>query len=420
MNLWNETKSIPISRQMVLGAYQQVRSNKGSAGVDVIDMQEFDANRRKHLYKLWNRMASGSYFPPPVKEVEIPKKDGSVRKLGIPTISDRVGQMVVKMFIEPRLEAVFSPNSYGYRPKRNAHQALARVRENCWKQNWVIDLDIKGFFDNIDHHKLMLAVEKHVPENWVKLYIIRWLEASVVTASGELIQKQGKGTPQGGVISPLLANLFLHYAFDKWLEQTDKNVAFTRYADDVILHCNTKTHAEQILQLVRQRMESVGLELHPQKTKIVYCRDYRRKEKYPTVKFDFLGYSFQPRTAYSKKNGNLFLGYDCAISIGSRKRIADKLEELNVNKLSFKSIVGVAQYLNPMIRGWVRYYGKFKMYKLTKVFQLLSNRLVWWARKRYKRYKTSIRKGYKWLANVRKQYPTLFYHWNFSQINIIA
>ena len=420
MNLWNETKSIPISRQMVLGAYQQVRSNKGSAGVDVIDMQEFDANRRKHLYKLWNRMASGSYFPPPVKEVEIPKKDGSVRKLGIPTISDRVGQMVVKMFIEPRLEAVFSPNSYGYRPKRNAHQALARVRENCWKQNWVIDLDIKGFFDNIDHHKLMLAVEKHVPENWVKRYIIRWLEASVVTASGELIQKQGKGTPQGGVISPLLANLFLHYAFDKWLEQTDKNVAFTRYADDVILHCNTKTHAEQILQLVRQRMESVGLELHPQKTKIVYCRDYRRKEKYPTVKFDFLGYSFQPRTAYSKKNGNLFLGYDCAISIGSRKRIADKLEELNVNKLSFKSIVGVAQYLNPMIRGWVRYYGKFKMYKLTKVFQLLSNRLVWWARKRYKRYKTSIRKGYKWLANVRKQYPTLFYHWNFSQINIIA
>jgi RNA-directed DNA polymerase len=420
MNLWNETKSIPISRQMVLEAYQQVRSNKTSAGVDAIDMQEFDANRRKHLYKLWNRMASGSYFPPPVKEVEIPKKDGSVRKLGIPTISDRVGQMVVKMFIEPRLEAVFSPHSYGYRPKKNAHQALARVRENCWKQNWVIDFDIKGFFDNIDHHKLMLAVERHVPENWVKCYIIRWLEAPVFTASGELIQKQGKGTPQGGVISPLLANLFLHYAFDKWLEQTDKNVAFTRYADDVIVHCNTKTHAEQILQLVSQRMESVGLELHPQKTKIVYCRDYRRKEKYPTVKFDFLGYSFQPRTAYSKKNGNLFLGYDCAISIGSRKRIADKLEELNVNKLSFKSIVGVAQYLNPMIRGWVRYYGKFKMYELTKVFLLLSKRLVWWARKRYKRYKTSIRKGYKWLANVRKQYPTLFYHWNFSQINIIA
>lgn len=405
---------------MVWEAYQKVRSNKGSAGIDAIGMEAFDANRSKYLYKLWNRMASGSYFPPPVKEVEIPKKDGSIRKLGIPTISDRVGQMVVKMFVEPRLEAVFSPNSYGYRPKRNAHQALSKVRENCWRQNWVVDLDIKGFFDNIDHNKLMLAVERHVPENWVRLYIKRWLEAPVVTVSGEQIQKQGKGTPQGGVISPLLANLFLHYALDKWLEQTDKKVAFTRYADDVILHCNTKAHAEQILKLVHQRMGSVGLELHPQKTKIVYCRDYKRKEKHQTVRFDFLGYSFQPRTAYSKKKGTLFLGYDCAISISSRKRIADKLEELNVSKLTFKSIVGVAQYLNPMIRGWVRYYGRFKMYELTKVFRLLSKRLVWWARKRYKRYKTSIRKGYKWLATVRKQFPTLFYHWNFPQINNIA
>lgn len=363
---------------MVWEAYQKVRSNKGSAGIDAIDMQEFDADRKRHLYKLWNRMASGSYFPPPVKEVGIPKKDGSIRKLGIPTISDRVGQMVVKMFVEPRLEAVFSPNSFGYRPKRNAHQALSKVRENCWKQNWVIDLDIKGFFDNIDHNKLMLAVEKHVPENWVRLYIKRWLEAPVITISGKQIQKQGKGTPQGGVISPLLANLFLHYAFDKWFERIDKNVVFTRYADDVILHCDTKAHAEKVLNLVHQRMASVGLELHPQKTKIVYCRDYRRKEKYPTIKFDFLGYSFQPRTAFSKKKGKLFLGYDCAISIGSRKRIADKLEELGVNKLTFKSIVGVAQYLNPMIRGWVRYYGKFKMYELTKVFRLLSKRLVRW------------------------------------------
>jgi len=327
---------------------------------------------------------------------------------------------VVKMFIEPRLEEVFSPNSYGYRPNKNAHQALARVRENCWKQDWVIDLDIKGFFDNIDHNKLMLAVEKHVPENWVRLYIKRWLEAPVFTVSGETIEKQGKGTPQGGVISPLLANLFLHYAFDKWLENTDKRVEFSRYADDVIIHCKSKVHAEQILQLVHQRMESVKLELHPKKTKIVYCRDHRRKGKYPKVKFDFLGYSFQPRTAFSKKLGKLFLGYDCAISISSRKRIADKLEELNVNKLSFKSIVGVAQYLNPMIRGWVHYYGKFRMYELTKVFRLLSMRLVWWARRRYKRYKTSIRKAYKWLANVRKQYPTLFYHWNFSVINVIA
>lgn len=405
---------------MVLEAYQKVRSNKGSAGVDKVSMEEFNANRSKHLYKLWNRMTSGSYFPPPVKEVEIPKKDGTVRKLGVPTISDRVGQMVIKMFIEPRLEEVFSPNSYGYRPGKNAHQALAKVRESCWKHDWVIDLDIKGFFDNIDHNKLMLAVEKHVSESWVKLYIKRWLEAPVFTVSGETIQKQGKGTPQGGVISPLLANLFLHYAFDKWLENTDKSVEYSRYADDVIIHCKSKAHAEQMLQSLHQRMKTVGLELHPLKTKIVYCRDHRRKGKHPKVKFDFLGYSFQPRTAFSKKKGKLFLGYDCAISISSRKRIADKLKALNVNKLSFKSIVGVAQYLNPLIRGWIQYYGKYRMYELKKVFRLLSTRLVWWARKRYKRYKTSIRKAYKWLATVREQFPTLFYHWNFSQINVIA
>ncbi len=399
---------------MVREAYKKVRANKGSAGIDNVSMEEFDANRAKYLYKLWNRMASGSYFPPPVKEVEIPKKDGKVRKLGIPTISDRVGQMVVKMFIEPRLEKIFSNDSYGYRPNKSAHQALASVRENCWKTDWVIDLDIKGFFDNIDHAKLMLAVEKHVPENWVRLYIQRWLEMPVLTKSGELIQKQGKGTPQGGVISPLLANLFLHYAFDKWLEKTDGAANFTRYADDVIVHCKNKVHAERTLNAIRTRMKSAGLELHPEKTKIVYCRDYRRKDKYPIVKFDFLGYSFQPRTAKSKKTGKLFLGYDCAISISSRKRIADKLGELEIEKLSFKSIVGIARYLNPMIRGWVNYYGRFRGYELSKVFQLLRKRLVRWARKRYKRYKTSLNRAYKWLERVRIQYPYLFYHWKLG------
>jgi len=411
MNLWNETKSIPISRQMIWEAYKKVRANKGSAGVDNVSMEEFDANRSKHLYKLWNRMASGSYFPPPVKEVEILKKDGKPRKLGIPTINDRVGQMVVKDYIEPRLETIFSPNSYGYRPKKNAHQALESVRYNCWKTDWVIDMDIKGFFDNIDHNKLMLAVEKHVPEKWVRLYVKRWLNMPVLTKSGDLVEKQGKGTPQGGVISPLLANLFLHYALDKWLEKTDKTVKFARYADDAILHCHSKVHAERTLKAVGERMASVGLELHPEKTKLVYCRDYRRKGKYPIVKFDFLGYSFQPRTAKSKKTGKLFLGYDCAISISSRKRIADKLEKLEIEKLSFKSIVGIAQYLNPMIRGWVHYYGKFRGSELSKVFQLLRNRLVRWARKRYKRYRTSLNRAFHWLDRVRKQYPYLFYHW---------
>jgi group II intron reverse transcriptase/maturase len=414
MNLWNETKSIPISRSMVWAAYKKVRANKGGAGVDSVSMEVFDANRSKHLYKLWNRMASGSYFPPPVKEVEIPKKDGKIRKLGIPTISDRVGQMVVKDYIEFRFEKIFSPNSYGYRPHKSVHQAFASVRTNCWKADWVIDLDIKGFFDNIDHNKLMLAVEKHVPEKLVRLYIARWLATPVLTKSGELFIKHGKGTPQGGVISPLLANLFLHYGFDKWLEQTDRTVNFTRYADDVIVHCKSRFHAEQTLKAIRQRMNNVGLELHPKKTKIVYCRDSRRREKYPEVKFDFLGYSFQPRTTKSKKTGGLFLGFDCAISISSRKRIADKLGELKVERLSFKSIVGVTQFLNPMIRGWINYYGKFRISMLHKVFRLLNKRLVRWARKRYKRYKTSLKRGFQWLKTVQIQYPGLFYHWKFK------
>ena len=414
MNLWNETKSIPISKEQVWLAYKKVKANQGSAGVDQISMEEFDAQRSKHLYKLWNRLASGSYFPPPVKEVEIPKKDGKVRKLGIPTIADRVAQMVVKEYLEARFEKIFSPNSYGYRPEKSAHQALEKVRQNCRKTDWVIDLDIKGFFDNIDHERLMLAVQKHVPEKWCLLYIQRWLTMPVQTKSGELIQKQGKGTPQGGVISPLLANLFLHYAMDKWLEQNHPKVEYVRYADDAILHCRTKTEAEQTLTALDERMKACGLELHPEKTKQVYCRDYRRQDTYETVKFDFLGYSFQPRSTKSKQTGKLFLGFDCAISISSKKRIADKLEDLKIDRLNFKSIVGVALYLEPFIRGWINYYGKYRITELKPVFLLLRQRLVWWARKRYKRYKTNMVKAYRWLDRVQKQFPNLFYQWRYG------
>ena len=414
MNLWNETKSVPISKEQIWLAYKKVKSNQGGAGVDQISMEEFDANRSKQLYKLWNRLASGSYFPPPVKEVEIPKKDGKVRKLGIPTIGDRVAQMVVKEYLEERFEKIFSPNSYGYRPDKSAHQALEKVRQNCRKTDWIIDLDIKGFFDNIDHDRLMLAVQKHVPEKWCLIYIQRWLTMPVQTKSGELIQKQGKGTPQGGVISPLLANLFLHYAMDKWLEQYHPKVEFVRYADDAILHCRTKAEAEQTLKVLDERMKVCGLELHPEKTKLVYCRDYRRQESFETVKLDFLGYSFQPRSTKSKQTGKLFLGFDCAISISSKKRIADKLEELEIHRLNFNSIVGVALYLEPFIRGWINYYGKFRITELNPVFLLLRQRIVWWARKRYKRYKTNMNKAYRWLDKVKKQFPNLFYQWRYG------
>ena len=260
----------------------------------------------------------------------------------------------------------------------------------------------------------MLAVQKHVPEKWCLLYIQRWLTMPVQTKSGELIQKQGKGTPQGGVISPLLANLFLHYAMDKWLEQNHPNVEYVRYADDAILHCRTKTEAEQTLAALDERMKACGLELHPEKTKQVYCRDYRRQDTYETVKFDFLGYSFQPRSTKSKQTGKLFLGFDCAISISSKKRIADKLEDLKIDRLNFKSIVGVALYLEPFIRGWINYYGKYRITELKPVFLLLRQRLVWWARKRYKRYKTNMVKAYRWLDRVQKQFPNLFYQWRYG------
>ena len=414
MNLWNETKSIPISRQMVWAAYKKVRSNQGGAGVDQISMEEYDAKRSEHLYKLWNRMSSGSYFPPAVKEVEIPKKDGKVRKLGIPTISDRVGQMVIKDYLEPRFEKIFSPDSYGYRPDKNAHQALEAVRNNCRKTDWVIDLDIKGFFDNIDHVKLLKALEKHVSERWCLLYIQRWLTTPVQVKSGDLIYKQGKGTPQGGVISPLLANLFLHYAMDKWLELTHPTVKYVRYADDAILHCRSKAQADYVLDNLGRRMQDCGLELHPEKTKIVYCKDYRRQCAFKNVKFDFLGYSFQPRSTATKGKGKLFLGFDCAISISSKKRVVAKMKELNIPGLTHRSIVGVAQFLNPYIRGWINYYGKYRRSMLNPIFQLLRRKLVQWARGRYKRYKTSVNRAYDWLGRIRIQFPYLFYQWQLG------
>ena len=322
--------------------------------------------------------------------------------------------MVIKEYLEPRFEKIFSPHSYGYRPGKNAHQALKAVRENCRMTDWVIDLDIKGFFDNIDHSKLMLAVKRHVSEKWCLMYIERWLQMPSQKKTGELVAKEGKGTPQGGVISPLLANLFLHYAMDKWLEQTHPAVRYVRYADDAILHCKSKVQADYVMRNLKKRMQQCGLELHPEKTRLVYCKDYRRQEKHENVKFDFLGYTFQPRTSKSKRTGKLFLGFNCAVSTSSKKCMAEKMRELDITHLTCKSIVGVAQILEPYIRGWVYYYGKFRLWELNPIFQLLRRRLVMWARKRYKRYRTSVNRAYKWLSRVKEQFPNLFYQWKLG------
>jgi RNA-directed DNA polymerase len=364
---FERTKSLPITKEMVWEAYLQVRRKGKSAGVDELSMSQYDLQRHRHLYKVWNRLTSGSYFPPPVLQVEIPKKNGSVRKLGIPTISDRVAQTVIRNQIEERLEMIFHPQSYGYRPKSSAHQALEQVRKNCWRYDWVIDLDIKNFFDDIDHDKLLKALSRHVEEKWALRYIERWLKAPLQTQKGERLART-KGTPQGGVISPLLANLFLHYTLDVWLGREDSTIEFVRYADDIIIHCRTQGQAEHILQNIKERVEYCGLTLHPDKTKIVYCKDFRRQQKYEKVQFDFLGYTFQPRTSKSKKTGRLFLGFDCAISIQSRSRIFEQIRKMEIPRMRCDSIVGIAYHLNPKLRGWIRYFGKYRGYSLSKVF----------------------------------------------------
>lgn len=417
MNTLFETRSkpIPITKEMVREAYRQVKSNKGSAGVDEEDLAQFEQNLLSNLYKLWNRLASGSYFPMPVKEVIIPKSNGGKRKLGIPTVTDRIAQQIIKAYLEPRLEQEFMPNSYGYRPHKNAHQALEKVREHTRQYAWVIDMDIKSFFDEVDHELLMKAIEKHVPENWVKMYIRRWLEAPVSTKTG-LIHKAGSGTPQGGVISPLLANLFLHYVLDKWIEKTFTTVAFVRYADDVILHCISEQQSHYVLQSIKQRLSVCKLRLSEEKTKIVYCKNYRRADRkgYPK-KFDFLGYSFKPMSKPSN-NGGMFLGFDCEMSMKARSKVIEGWKNENFHRDSSQTIQKLAKLLNSKTRGIISYYGKYNIWAVEKLLRHLDYRLAKWVKNKYKKMKESYLKAYNWLRTIKSSYPNLFYHWQFSKI----
>ena len=320
-----KARPLPITGKMVQDAFKKVRANQGGAGIDKVSLTQFEEKLSENLYKIWNRLSSGSYFPPAVREHEIKKDNGKTRKLGIPTVGDRIAQQVIKDYLEPRLEAVFHDNSYGYRPLKSAHQALASVSENVRKYAWVIDLDITAFFDNVAHDKMMLALDRHVEEKWVKMYITRWLEAPIAKANGEIVTRAGKGTPQGGVISPLLANLYLHYTFDKWMEQQFPSLAFVRYADDIVIHCQTESQANYVLDRVQQRLNDCNLSVHPDKTSIVHCRDYRRMEqKDKKTKFDFLGFSFHPMSKKSNRGG-MFLGYDCEISKKSYSKIVGAL-----------------------------------------------------------------------------------------------
>jgi len=402
-------KSFDISKQAVWESYLKVKSNQGAAGVDQQSIKLFEVDLKDNLYKIWNRMSSGSYFPPPVLRVEIPKGDGKMRQLGIPTVADRIAQMVVKNHIEPELETTFHPDSYGYRPKRSAKQALAQARQRCWKHDWVVDMDIKGFFDNIPHDLMMRAVKKHTEDTWVLLYVERWLKAPVQLMDGE-IEERTKGTPQGGVISPQLANLFLHYAFDYWMQRNHPHSPFERYADDIVAHCKTEAEAVKLKSEIAERMEQCGLELHPEKTKIVYCKDASRKGDYPIQSFDFLGFCFRPRLSRNRR-GRYFVSFSPAIAPKSKKAIFEEIRQWRLHKRSDLSIKEVAKWINPVVRGWIEYYGAFFQSELIFLVRHLDRLLYRWVIRKYKKQGSNFKKTDRWVKRIKCGLPNFFVHW---------
>ncbi len=402
-NRLEKAKSFDISKQLVWTAYKRVRSNKGAAGVDAVSLKAFEEDLEQNLYKIWNRMSSGSYFPPPVRTVLIPKEGGK-RTLGIPTVADRVAQMAVKIYLEP--------DSYGYRPGKSAFDALKAARSHCWKFDWVLDLDIKGFFDNIDHNLMMKAVCLHTDSRWARLYIERWLKAPARMPDGEQVDRDC-GTPQGGVISPLLANLFLHHAFDAWIRRTHPGVPFERYADDIVIHCRSKEQAQAIHHDVAKRMRECRLELHPEKTKVVYCKDANRRGDFDTVSFDFLGFTFRPRLSKNRW-GKYFVNFTPAISKKAVTRIFGVMRDWRLTRFAFSSLEDIAKIVNPVVRGWITYYGKFHPSAMHNLLLHLNRKLVKWAKRKYKRFRFHERRATHWLGRIAHRDPDLFVHWRYG------
>jgi group II intron reverse transcriptase/maturase len=405
MTDYYETKSQPITKLMVWQAYKKVKSNKGSAGIDRMSWEDLDKDLSSHLYKLWNRLTSGSYFPAPVKQVKIPKKDGGVRKLGVPTLLDRIAQQVVRQHLERQLEPLFHESSFGYRPNRNAHQAVRQSARNCFGHDFVVDLDIKGFFDNINHDLMMKALRHYCKDEWVALYVSRWLQAGIM-AEGEYV-KTSAGTPQGGVASPLLANLYLHVAFDEWMRKSHPEKPFERYADDVVVHCRTEKQAQFMLRQIRQRMKACHLELHPVKTKIVNLRG-RSETKYPR-KYDFLGFTIKASMQTIKGRGMLLPG--TFVSIKSRTSILGKFRELGIHKWR-KPLQEIARRLNPIIKGLLNYYYKLRGEPMREVWNQLNHRLLKWVKWEKGLYKVA---AVRWLKQQYRATPNLFEHWKLVQ-----
>ena len=407
-----KAKPFDISKHVVWEAYKRVKANKGAAGIDDESISIFEEHLKDNLYKIWNRMSSGSYFPPPVKVVEIPKKRGGTRILGVPTVADRVAQMVAKMYFEPKVEPHFHPDSYGYRPGKSAIDAVAVTRRRCWRYNWLLEFDIKGLFDNIDHDLMMRAVKTHTDCKWLLLYIERWLKAPFQMEDGRIIERRS-GTPQGGVISPVLANLFLHYVFDKWMARNFPTNPWARYADDAVVHCRTKREAEGLLERLHERFKECGLALHPDKTRIVYCKDDDRRGDYPEIKFDFLGYTFRPRRS-KNRYGKFFVNFTPGVSNKAAKAMRNTIRNWRIHLKPGKSIDDISRMFNPVIRGWINYYGRFYKSALYPVLRHMNRALSHWARRKYKRLNRHRRRAEHWLGRIARREPQLFAHWQMG------
>lgn len=404
-------KPFAISKRLVWEAYERVKANKGAAGVDGRSIEDFEKDLRGNLYKIWNRMSSGTYFPPPVKAVEIPKPGGT-RILGVPTVADRIAQTVVALTLEPRTESIFHDDSYGYRPRRSALQAVERCRQRCWKKDWVLDLDVQKFFDSVDHALMVKAVEANTDQRWVVLYVKRWLIAPLQLPDGTL-QERDRGTPQGSAVSPVLANLFMHYAFDLFLAREFPSVDFERYADDAVVHCVTERQARQVWAALEARMEEVGLRLHPDKTKLVYCKDSRRRGSAEHTLFKFLGYTFAPRKA-RYPDGKAFTSFLPAVSPEALKAMGQQVREWRIHRRTRLELIELADWINPIVSGWMTYYGRFYRSQLYPFLRRINTYLMRWARKKYKRLR-----GYKrfraWWTGLVQRAPGLFKHWEWDR-----
>ncbi len=379
-----KTKSFSVSKAMLYESYLKVCSKNGCAGIDKQTIDMFNENLGSNLYKVWNRMASGSYYPPAVRTVPIAKKQGGTRPLGIPTVGDRTSTGSGERLSGTNLEPLFHVSSFGYRPGRSAHDALVQCQHNCIEYSWVVDLDIKGFFDNLNHDWMIKMVAHHTQEKWVLLYTERWLKAGIEQTDGSIATRV-KGTPQGGVISPLLANLYLHHAFDMWMGRHFALNAFERYADDIIVHCNSKTEAEQMLEAIRERLQGFGLELHPEKTKLVYCKNDLRKEEHEHNSFTFLSYSFQPRgKLISFGKPNKIMEFSAAICCKAKAFIRQKIRGVFNPRNTQVSLESAAIKLNPKIRGWLNYYCRFNAKIAGRVFLYLNELIRRWMMEKFR------------------------------------